>query len=146
LLRSQGALFVRPGFHYHAPGNANLRGFRSDLGGRWAVAVNVEGTKPLLRRRTGPVREVALEGFVDLGIVDSMALPSAPPGKAYTTLYDGGVGLVTRHRIRDLEWTFRFELPLIVNRWDQARDTGPGAGLADGRLAFRWQISLEPSF
>src|SRR5438034_7511182 len=36
LLRSAGALFVRPDFYYHAPGNGNLRGFRNDLGGRWA--------------------------------------------------------------------------------------------------------------
>src|SRR3989442_539496 len=38
LLRSRGALLVRPDFHYHAPGGANLRGFRSDLGGAWARA------------------------------------------------------------------------------------------------------------
>jgi hypothetical protein len=59
-------------------------------------------------------------------------------------LYDGGVGVVTRQRVRDLAWTMRFELPLVVNRWDYAADsTGPGGG---ARLAFRWQVSLEPSF
>jgi len=30
LLRSRGALFVRPDFHYQAPGDANLRAFRPD--------------------------------------------------------------------------------------------------------------------
>jgi Peptidase family M1 domain len=136
LLRSRGALFVRPDFHYHAPGGANLRAFRPDLGGRWAVGVNIEGTKALRR-------DVALEGFIDLGIVDPLAVPSSPPGRWYTTLYDGGVGVVTRQRVRDLAWTMRFELPLVVNRWDYAADHGAAT---EGRLAFRWQVSLEPSF
>jgi hypothetical protein len=146
LLRSRGALLVRPDFHYHAPGNANLRAFRADLGGRWAVAVNVEGTKPVVNRRRGFLRQVALEGFLDLGVVDPAAVPSSPAGRSYTTLYDGGVGLITRHRIRDLGWVFRFELPLVVNRWDYAADPPPSPGANAGRLAFRWQVSLEPSF
>jgi hypothetical protein len=143
LLRSKGALFVRPDFHYHAPGNANLRGFRPDLGGRWAVALNMEGTKSIFRRREGFLRDVSLEAFADAGIVDSLAVRSAD-GKGYTTLYDGGVGLVTQHRINDLAWTMRLEFPLVVNRWDFAADVGEAA--TDGRLHFRWQISLEPSF
>ncbi len=143
LLRSRGALFVRPDFHYHAPGNANLRGFRTDLGGRWAAAVNIEATKAVLRRRQGALREAALEGFVDVGVVDALALPSSPPGRSYATLYDGGVGLVTRQRVNDLAWTMRFELPLVVNRFVYAADfAGPGRA----RLGFRWQVSLEPSF
>ncbi|MGE5802391.1 MAG: M1 family metallopeptidase [Gemmatimonadota bacterium] len=144
LLRSEGALFVRPDFHYHAPGDANLRGFRPDLGGRWAVALNVEGTKSVYRRATGFLRDVALEAFADAGVVDSLALPPASSGKSYTTLYDGGLGLMTRHRINDLAWTMRFEMPLVVNRWDYAADVGSPA--TDGRLHFRWQVSLEPSF
>ena len=144
LLRSRGALFVRPDFHYHAPGNANLRAFRSDLGGRWAIGVNLEATKPLLApRRPGLLSSAALEAFLDLGVVDTLAVPSAPPGNAYTTLYDGGVGLVTRHRIRDLNWGFRLEFPFIVNRSDYAADWNGGL---EGRVAFRWQISLESSF
>ncbi len=135
LLRSRGALFVRPDFHYHAPGNANLRGFSPELGGRWAVAANVEATKPL-----GLPEHAALELFFDGGVVDPQAVPSSPAGKSYTTLYDGGVGLVTRHRINELAWTMRFEMPLLVNRWDYA-----AAGTTE-RFAFRWQVSLEPSF
>jgi hypothetical protein len=143
LLRSRGALFVRPGFQYHAPGNANLRAFRADLGGRWAVGVNIESTKPLLGpRRPGLLSGMALEGFLDLGVVDTLAVPSTS-GKAFTALYDGGVGLVTRHRIRDLDWGFRLEFPLIVSRWGYAAD---GNGVNEGRLAFRWQVSLESSF
>ena len=141
LLRSDGALFVRPGFYYHAPGNGDLRGFRGDLGGRWALTANVELTRSLLRRG-GILRDVALLGFADGGVVDTMAVPSATPARGYTTLYDGGVGLVTRHQVRDLAWTMRFELPLVVNRWTFAADPRPG----EGRLAFRWQLSLSPSF
>jgi hypothetical protein len=137
LLRSRGALFARPEFQYHAPGNANLRGFRPDVGGRWAVAINVEGTKTVWR-------QVALAGFVDLGVVDPLAVPppSSPPGRWYTPVYDGGVGVIARQRVRDLAWTLRFELPLVVNRFDYAAD----AATAGRRLAFRWLVSLEPGF
>jgi len=135
LLRSRGALFVRPDFHYHAPGDANLRGFRPDLGGRWAVALNLEGTKTL-----GLPFGAAAEVFADAGVVDPRAVPPISAGKSFTTLYDGGVGVVTTHRINDLSWTMRFELPLVVNRWDYAADG------TDKRVRFRWQVSLEPSF
>src|SRR5437899_1387255 len=63
-------------------------------------------------------------------------------GRWYTTLYDGGVGLVLRPRVRDLGWTMRLEAPLVVNRWDRAADFRAG----EGALALRWQFSLEPSF
>ncbi|MGH7529507.1 MAG: M1 family aminopeptidase [Gemmatimonadales bacterium] len=139
LLRSRGALFVREGFHYHAPGNANLRGFGRELGGRWAVALNLEATRSLLRRR-GLLSDVALETFADLGVVDPLAVPASPPGRRYTTLYDAGVGVLVRQRLRDLAWTLRVEFPLIVNRWDYAA-TG-----TDERLEFRWLVSVEPSF
>jgi len=141
LLRSRGALFVRPDFFYHAPGNGNLRAFRSDLGGRWALAANLELTRSLWRGR-GILRDVALMGFADGGLVDTMAVAPATPGRGSTPLYDAGVGLVTRQQVRDLAWTMRFELPLLVNRFDYAADVRPN----DGRLAFRWQISLSPSF
>jgi len=134
LLRSRGALLVRPGFYYHAPGGPNLRGFADGVGGRWALAINVEGAKAF-----GPVTVYA---FADAGLVDSLAIPSSPAGRAATTLYDGGLGLETRQRVGELEWTLRVELPVIVNRWDFARDPRPGLS----RAAFRWQVSLEPRF
>jgi hypothetical protein len=135
LLRSRGALLVRPDFHYHAPGDANLRAFGPALGGRWAVAANFEDTREL-----GLPEHAALELFFDAGLVDPQAVASSPTGKSYTALYDGGVGLVTRHHINDLAWTMRFEVPFLVNRWDHAAD-----GTTE-RFAFRWQISLEPTF
>jgi hypothetical protein len=142
LLRSRGALLVRPDFHYQAPGEANLRAFRPDLGGRWAVSGTIEATRTVFRRPAGLLRDAALAGFLDAGVVDSLAVPSSPPGQWYATLYSAGVGVVTRHALGDLDWTLRVELPLVVNRWTQAADFRPG----DGRLAFRWQLSLEPSF
>src|SRR6266550_411470 len=72
-LRSQGAWLVRPDFHYQAPGGANLRGFRPDLGGRWAVGLNLEATPWVLRRDQGILRGLALEAFADAGIVDTTA-------------------------------------------------------------------------
>ena len=141
-LRSRGALLVRPDFHYHAPGGPNLRGFRNDLGGRWAVGVNLELMRTVARRTAGFLREAALEAFVDLGVADTLALPSSSPGRWYTTLYDGGLGIVTRHQVKGMEWTMRLELPLAVNRWDVAADDPANST----RFAPRWQVSLAPSF
>src|SRR5438094_286226 len=141
-LRSRGALFLRPDFFYHAPGNANLRGFRSDLGGCWALSANVELSRAMWRRDQGILREVALEAFTDRALVDTLAVPSNTLGQRFTLLFDAGVGLVTRHQIRDLDWTMRFELPLIVNRYNEAADVRVGRG----QLAFRWLLSLSPSF
>ena len=142
LLRSRGALLVRPDFHYHAPGGPNLRGLRNDLGGRWAVSVNLELMRAVARRNAGFLREAALGAFLDLGVADTLVAPSSSPGRWYTTLYDGGVGIVTRHRVKDMEWTMRFELPLAVNRWDVAAHDPANST----RFALRWQVSLEPSF
>jgi len=142
LLRSRGALFVRPDFHYQSPGDANLRGFAPQLGGRWALSANVEVSRSVLSRRQGVVRSIALEVFGDAGVVDSAAVPSATGRSAATTLWDAGVGLVSTHRIGDLAWTLRVELPLFVNRWEFAADRDAG----DRRSAFRWLVSLAPSF
>ena len=143
LLRSRGALFVRPDFHYQAPGDANLRAFRPDVGGRWAVGVNLEATQRVYQRESrnwnGLFSDVTLEAFADAGLVDTLAVPSTAQ-KAYTPLYDGGVGIVTRHRINELSWSMRFEVPFVVNRWDYAADG------TDKRVRFRWQVSLEASF
>jgi len=142
LLRSRGALFLRPGFYYHAPGNANLRAFGRDLGGRWAVSVNGELTRSLGRRDHGFLREASLMGFADAGLVDTLAVPATKPGRGSTFLYEGGLGIVTRHQLGDLDWTLRFEVPLVVAPSQFAADSVSGKG----RLAWRWQVSLSPSF
>jgi hypothetical protein len=141
LVRSRGALFVRPGFHYQSPGDGNLRGFSPDLGGRFVLAINLEGTKTVYRRpRATVLNAVTLEAFADAGLADTLAVRSTT-GSGQTPLYDAGVGIVTRQHINDLSWTMRFEVPLVVNRWDYAADV-----TTLKRVAFRWQISLEPSF
>ncbi|HKR55879.1 MAG TPA: hypothetical protein VJS20_06230, partial [Gemmatimonadales bacterium] len=141
LLRSRGAWLVRPGFYYQAPGDGNLRGFSSALGGRWAVTTNVELTRSLLTRRSGFLRNTTFEAFFDGGLVDTAAVVSASGTSAVTTLWDGGVGLVFRTAVRDLAWTTRFEVPFLVNRFDKAEDVRSG-----GNTAFRWTVSLAPSF
>jgi hypothetical protein len=83
-----------------------------------------------------------LDAFCDGGLVDSLAIPSYNGRGAATTLYDAGVGLVTRQRLGDRAWTMRFELPFVVNRWDYSADTHGRSR----RTTFRWQVSLEPSF
>ena len=70
-------------------------------------------------------------------------VPSAPAGKSYTTLYDGGVGIVAHRQVRDLPVTLRLEFPLVVNRWNYAADWN---GKNQGLFALRWQVSLESSF
>jgi hypothetical protein len=135
LLRSAGALLVRPGLHYQAPGDAGLRAFRSSLGGRWAVALNAEIARSLIHREQGVVRDVMFEGFFDFGLVDSMAT-------GYSDLHDAGIGVVTQHQVGDLAWTMRLEIPLEMNAWTlSAGDRPPGS-----RIAFRWIVSMSPSF
>jgi hypothetical protein len=141
LLRSRGALLVRPDFHYQAPGDANLRAFAPDRGGRWAASANLELTRDLVARHAGVLRRLGVFGFADAGVVDSAAVPSTA-GHSYTPLYDTGVGLVAGYAVGDVDWTMRVELPFVVNRWDFAADRSAG----DGRTAFRWQVSLAPSF
>src|SRR5206468_12080611 len=112
---------------------------RPDGGRGWDVSLMGEGTKPVDRRDAGLLTRVTFEAFAAAGLVDTLAVPGSGD-HSQTTLYDAGVGLVTRHRISDLAWTMRFEVPLIVNRWDYAADG------TDKRVRFRWQVSLEPSF
>jgi hypothetical protein len=140
LLRSRGAWFVRPGFYYQASGDGNLRGFASTIGGRWAVTTNIELTHSVVSGR-GVLRNAALEGFFDGGVVDSAAVVSASRTSAVTTLWDAGVGVVFQMTVRQLSWTSRFEVPFLVNRYDRAADVRPG-----GEQAFRWSVSLAPSF
>jgi Peptidase family M1 domain len=142
LLRSRGALFVRPGFFYQASGDANLRGFAPELGGRWAVSGTVELSRTILTLPRAPVRAVALHLFGDGGLVDSAAVASIPPGKAVTPLWDAGVGAVATAQIGDLSWTMRFDMPWLVSRWSFAADSHG----RDRRAQFRWLVSLEPSF
>ncbi|HET9706719.1 MAG TPA: M1 family aminopeptidase, partial [Gemmatimonadales bacterium] len=140
LLRSRGALFVRPDFFYQAPGDANLRGFAPELGGRWAVSGTVELSRTIVALPHAPVRALALHLFGDGGLVDSAAAPT--PGKAITPLWDAGAGAVATLQVGDLGWTMRFDVPWLVSRWNFAADPRG----RDRRAQFRWLVSLAPSF
>ena len=142
LLRSRGALFVRPDFFYQAPGDANLRGFAPELGGRWAVSGTVELSRTIFTLPRAPVRAVALHLFGDGGLVDSAAAASFPPGKAVTPLWDAGAGAVATVQVGDLGWTMRFDVPWLVSHWGLAADRHG----RDRRAQFRWLVSLAPSF
>ena len=74
-------------------------------------------------------------GFADAGVVDTVAVPATKPGRGSTFLYEGGLGLVTRHQLRDLDWTLRFEVPFVVAPFQFAADSVSGKA----RLALRWQ-------
>jgi hypothetical protein len=141
-VRSAGALFVRPGFYYQTPGDAGLRAFRPSLGGRWAVAVNAEITRSLLHRERGVVRDVALAAFFDVGLVDSMATTPNDSDRPYADLHDSGIGVVTQHQVGDLAWTMRLEFPVEMSPWALSAADPPSSG----RFAFRWVVSLSPSF
>jgi hypothetical protein len=50
--------------------------------------------------------------------------------------------VVTQHQVGDLSWTMRLEFPIEMNAWSlSAADRPPGT-----RIAFRWIVSLSPSF
>jgi hypothetical protein len=141
LLRSQGALLVRPDFQYHEPGDANLRAFRPDLGGRWAVALNTEVARVVWQRKHGLVRDLSVGGFADVALVDSMATLGNTSGQAYSGVHDMGLGIASRQRIGDLEWMLRVEFPIEMNMPDLAADDR-----SIERVAFRWLVSLRASF
>src|SRR5205807_9932617 len=100
-----------------AAGDGSLRGCLHGVGGRWAVTVNLELARSVWRRDRGILRDVSLTDFVDGGVVATLAVGPTAPGRRYTPLYDGGVGVVSRHPIRDLGWTMRGELPRAASRW-----------------------------
>ena len=143
LLRSRGAWFVRPGFYYQTPGDGNLRGFSSTLGGRWAVTGNVEVTRSVITRRAGFLPERHRRRVLRWrpGGFRGGDLRFGHQEARVTTLWDGGAGLVFQTTIRQLAWTTRFEVPFLVNRFDKAADVRSG-----GNTAFRWSVSLAPSF
>ena len=97
--------------------------------------MNAEVTRSLIERDAGLLRNVALEGFFDVGLVDSMATGPHLSDRPYSDLHDAGVGVVTQHQAGDLAWTMRLEFPIEMND----RPSG-------GRVAFRWIVSLSPSF
>lgn len=141
LVRSVGAVLVRPNVFYHAPGNGNLRGYAPGLGGRWIAALNLELERSLLAFRRGPLRSVGVVAFGDGAVADTLAVPS-PGGSGATVLADAGVGLRFDLRVGDLQFPLRAELPLWLNRPGYAQDQRTTSKAFD----FRWLISVQPIF
>ncbi len=139
-LRSRGALLLRPGLHYSAPGGAGLRGLIPGLSGKQAYAVNLEAESDLLRRDGGLMNRVAGALFGDGALGDGDLDPSGHGRLRGAT--DAGIGLRIDHRIGETHFQTRVDLPLWVSVPALAREQATG----EHRLAWRWICSLVPSF
>ncbi|HEY2806820.1 MAG TPA: M1 family metallopeptidase [Gemmatimonadales bacterium] len=143
-LRSRGALLVRPGVNYSAPGGAGLRGYRTDLPADWITALNLELSRPIFTRPRARVFSsfsVALFGDAAAQGANS---PFVSPilRTTHHLLADGGFGLRATHRIGPTTFTTRADFPILVSEPAMAVGGGPN----DGRAKFRAIWSLEESF
>jgi hypothetical protein len=141
-LRSQGALLIRPDFHYHSPGGAGVRGADPRLSTAAIVAINLELEHTLLTRPSSALfSRMGLALFTDLSHgIGEMSQPVA--GDRIRFLGDAGLGLRVEHRIGDTEFITRFDFPLYVSRPELAQDRNSG----DQEFEFRWTFSFEPAF
>jgi hypothetical protein len=141
LLRSRGALLVRPDVNYHAAGGANLRGFDPRLSARGLVGMNLELERTLFRRPgDGVFQRAGLAAFGDVGHTLQGRFSTAPlPGPAAGRfLADGGVGIRSEHRIGETSFMVRLDFPLWVNRPAVAQDTHPGGD----EFGLRWLVGV----
>jgi len=138
-LRSEGALLVRPGVNYQAPGGANLRGFDPHTSSRQAYALNAQISRTIVTRK-----DARLFSTVSLSIWGDAALADLPSGTAaYGPLRgfgDAGLGVSASHRIGTTNFVTRFDVPLFVSQTALAQDTHP----ADP-VGFRWLFSFSPA-
>jgi len=138
-LRSEGALLVRPGVNYQAPGGANLRGFDPHTSGRQAYALNAQLERTLLTRKGA-----SLFSTVSVSLWGDAALADPPSGSAvYGPLrgfYDAGLGVSASHRIGQTSFVTRFDVPLYVSQASLAQDTDP-----TDQVGFRWLFSFAPA-
>jgi hypothetical protein len=137
-LRSRGALLVRAGVHYHAPGGAGLRGFSPGLGARQAYGLGLELERDLARRGSGLANRLAVAAFADGAVADG----DLDPAGRLAGAADAGVGVRMDHRIGATSFQTRFDFPLWVSRPLLAQDTRPGRH----RLGLRWTFSFAPAF
>lgn len=139
-LRSEGALLVRPGVYYQAPGGANLRGFDPHTSSRQAYGLNAQVERTLVSRRGA-----RLFSTVSVSLWGDAALADPPSGSAaYGPLrgfYDAGLGVSASHRIGQTSFVTRFDMPLFVSQAGLAQDTDP-----TDQVGFRWLFSFAPAF
>ena len=77
-LRSDGALLVRPGFYYQAPGGANMRGLDPHLSARQAYALGAQPERTLLVRKGAHLfSQVSIGAFGDVALSDPSSGTSA---------------------------------------------------------------------
>jgi hypothetical protein len=136
--RTRGALLVRDGIHYHAPGGAALRGFSPELSARQAYGLSLELERGLARRSGGLANRLAVAAFGDGAMADG----DLDPDGRLVGAADAGIGVRIDHRIGATSFQTRFDFPLWVSRPLLAQDTGPGGR----RLGFRWIFSFAPAF
>ena len=138
-LRSEGALLVRPGVYYQAPGGANLRGFDPHASSRQAYSLNAQLDYTLLTRR-----RVRLFSKVTVSLWGDAALADLPSGsEVYGPLRgfaDAGVGISASHRIGSTSFVTRFDVPIFVSEATLAQDSDPG-----DQVGFRWLFSFAPA-
>jgi hypothetical protein len=137
-LRSRGALLVRDGMHYHAPGGAGLRGLSPALSARQAYGLSLEIERDLMRRSGGLATRLAVAAFGDGAIADG----DLDPGDRLAAAGDAGIGVRIDHHIGTTSFQTRFDFPVWVSVPRLAQDTGPGRR----RFGFRWMLSFTPAF
>ena len=137
-LRSRGAILVRNGFQYHAPGGANLRGFDPSAGARQAYGLGLELEGLLFERKGGLFNRATLALFGDGAIADGDA--DVTGQNQLKGLADAGIGLRFSHRIGKTPFQTRFDMPLWVSIPGLAQDVGPG----ERTLGWRWTFSFSP--
>ena len=135
-----GALLVRNGFQYHAPGGAGLRGLEASVGARQAYGMTLELEGRLYERGSGLFRRAALALFGDGALANGDLNENGSDHLA--SVGDAGVGLRLDHRIGATSFQTRLDLPLWVSRPGLAQDTHPGAD----PFGWRWTFSFSPPF
>ncbi len=138
-LRSEGALLVRPGVYYQAPGGANLRGFDPHASSRQAYSLNAQLDRTLVTRRGAKLfSSVSVSAWGDIALAD---LPSGTavygPLRGFA---DAGVGISASHRIGSTSFVTRFDVPIWVSQAGLAQDTDPS-----DTVGFRWLFSFAPA-
>jgi hypothetical protein len=139
-LRSNGALLVRPDFHYHEPGGTNLRGFGPGLAGRQAYGANLELEAAAFDKGggTGLFRRTAVALFGDGALTDARGDDTVGPVRL---LADAGIGIRFDHHLGNTPFQTRVDLPVWVNEPSLAQDDRP-----TDRFGWRWLFSFRASW
>ena len=142
LVRTHNAPLTDERILYHSPGEANMRGFRDDFGGRWIISANFEIEKKFIRRNSGVLRSLGLVAFADGALVDTVTVPTFINDQGFKPMSDAGGGVRAVVRLGDITFPIRVEFPLFVSDPSYDRSVVPGTDW----VAFRWLVSFQPTF